>query len=119
MQSIQTVLLGLLTGVVSGFFGVGGGVFLIPALVLLYGMPQQRAQGTSLAMLLLPVGLPGFLQYYKDGNVDLELAGYLIVGFVFGIWLSSGLVAKIDPNRLRQAFGVFLLLVSLKMIAGK
>jgi hypothetical protein len=110
------LVLGLLVGVLSGLIGVGGGVVLVPALVLLFGLPQHLAQGTSLAMLLPPIGVLAVYDYYKRGHVDLRMAALLCAGFVVGGLLGAKLAGSLPPPILRRVFGVALLGVSLKMI---
>jgi uncharacterized membrane protein YfcA len=83
------LLLGAIIGVISGMIGIGGGAFLIPALILFYGMSQKTAQGTSIATLLLPIGIFAFWTYYKAGHVDLKLAALIAVGFAVGGWFGG------------------------------
>jgi len=100
MNWVWVGLIGLTAGVVSGLFGVGGAILIIPGLVLLAGLSQHTAQGTSLAALLLPVGLLGALQYYKRGEVNLPYAAIIAVGLFLGAFVG----------------GVFLLLVSARLL---
>jgi uncharacterized protein len=86
MMAVVAILIGLTTGVISGLIGLGGGVFIVPALVYVFKMSQHEAQGTSLATLLLPIGLFGFLEYYRQGHVDLRVAALLAVGFAVGVF---------------------------------
>ena len=116
MAIFKLVVLGAITGLFSGFFGVGGGVFLVPSLVFFYGMKQHMAQGTSLAVLLLPIGLPGVIAYYREGHVDFRIAAYVVLGFLLGITVGSSLVSQISGPILKKCFGVFMLGVSLQMI---
>ncbi len=116
MFTLKTVFLGFLAGGLSGFFGIGGGILMVPALVYFYGFTQHLAQGTSLAVMLLPVGLPGVLNYYRDGNVDLRVAACLVAGFLVGVTVSSSLVGQIPADALRRGFGVLLLITSIKMM---
>jgi hypothetical protein len=83
-MAILAILIGLMTGVVSGLIGIGGGIFLVPALVYLFKMSQHEAQGTSLATLLLPIGLFGVWEYYRHGQVDVRIAALLALGFAIG-----------------------------------
>ncbi len=116
MNILSPVLLGVVTGVLSGFFGVGGGVLLVPALVYFYEMTQHQAQGTSLAVLLLPIGLPGVVAYWRAGNVNVSVAMYVVIGFLVGILASSSVANQIPADTLRRGFGILLFLVSLKMV---
>jgi uncharacterized membrane protein YfcA len=116
MNYLVVALLGLAAGVVSGLFGVGGAVLIIPGLVLLLKMSQHSANGTSLGALLLPVGLLGFLQYYKRGDANLVYSGIIAAGLFVGALLGAKLAGTISDQALRRGFGVFLLLVSVKLL---
>jgi hypothetical protein len=119
MNIILYILLGLLTGVFGGMFGLGGGVIIIPALVFLFGLSQHRAQGTTLALLVPPIGLLAAWQYYKQGYVDLKIAAFVCLGFFFGGLLGAKLVVDLPELLLRRLFGVALLMISIKMILTK
>ncbi|MDQ2925078.1 MAG: sulfite exporter TauE/SafE family protein [Acidobacteriota bacterium] len=109
------LVLGLAIGAISGLIGIGGGAFLVPALIFFYGMSQIRAQGTSLATLLLPIGIFAFWTYYKAGHADLKLAIPIAIGFAVGGWL-GGLWAQHLPELvLRRGFAVLLVLVAAKL----
>ncbi|HJQ66525.1 MAG TPA: sulfite exporter TauE/SafE family protein [Gemmatimonadales bacterium] len=109
-------VLGLAAGVISGLFGVGGAIVVVPGLVLLAKLEQHTANGTSLAALLLPVGLLGFLQYYKRGQVNLPYAGIVAVGLFIGALVGAKLAGTLPDASLRRAFGAFLLLVAGKLL---
>jgi uncharacterized membrane protein YfcA len=109
---------GLVTGVFGGVFGIGGGAILVPMLIYIFRMTQHQAQGTSLAVLLPPVGIFAFLQYYRAGFVDLRAAGWLAAGFMAGAAVGALFAERIQPGVLRRGFGVILLLVALQMILG-
>jgi len=109
-------VLGLLAGVVSGLFGVGGAVVIIPGLVFITKMPQHTAHGTSLAALLLPVGLLGVLQYSKRHQVDWGYAAVVAGGLLIGAYFGARLAGSIPDVTLRKIFGGFLMLVSLKLL---
>ena len=109
-------LLGLLAGVVSGLFGVGGAVIIIPGLVLITKMPQHTAHGTSLAALLLPVGLLGVMQYSKRDQVSWQYAAVVAVGLLIGAYFGARLAGSISDLMLRRIFGAFLLLISIKLL---
>jgi uncharacterized membrane protein YfcA len=116
MTYVLVAALGLLAGVVSGLFGVGGAIVVVPGLVLLAKLPQHTANGTSLAALLLPVGLLGFLQYYKRGQVSLPYAGIVAVGLFLGALLGAKLAGTLPDASLKRAFGAFLLIVAGKLL---
>ena len=116
MTYVWVAILGLAAGVVSGLFGVGGAIVIVPGLVLLVKLNQHMANGTSLAALLLPVGLLGMLQYYKRGQVNLPYAGLIAVGLFFGALVGAKLAVSLNDVALRKAFGGFLILVSLRLL---
>ena len=110
------LLLGVAAGMLSSMVGIGGGILIVPVLVYFFAMSQKSAQGTSLALLLPPVGIFAVINYYKAGFVDLKVAGVLIVAFVAGSFLGSKIVLDLPDNIIKKVFGVFLLLVSLKYL---
>ena len=116
MNYMLVALLGLVAGVISGLFGVGGAIVIVPGLVLLGKVPQHTANGTSLAALLLPVGLLGFLQYYKRGQVNLPYAALIAVGLLLGALLGAKLAGSMSDVWLKRAFGVLLLFVAGKLL---
>jgi uncharacterized membrane protein YfcA len=109
MFAIALFVFGLGVGVLSGLLGIGGGIVLVPGLVLLFGLSQQEAQGTSLAALIPPIGLFAALVYYQHGYVRLPVVGVIAVGFMIGAYGGAQLVAHLPPEALRGAFGVLLL----------
>jgi uncharacterized protein len=109
-------LLGLFAGVISGLFGVGGAVVIIPGLIFITRMPQHTAHGTSLAALLLPVGLLGVLEYSKRQQVQWGYAAIVAVGLLIGAYFGARLAATIPDMTLRRLFGGFLLLISVKLL---
>jgi uncharacterized membrane protein YfcA len=113
------VVLGLITGFMAGMLGIGGGIIVIPALVMIMGFTQQSAQGTSLAMMIPPVGIFAVMNYYKAGHVDLKVAAILACVFVIGSIFGSKLAVKIPQDVLKKVFGIFLILVAFKMLFGK
>ncbi len=113
------VLIGLIAGVMSGFVGVGGGIVVVPALIFFIGLTQHQAQGTSLALLMTPVGMFAVYNYYKSGNVKVDYALYIALGFLFGAFLGSKVALKLPPDIIKKVFGAFMLIVALKMIFSK
>jgi uncharacterized membrane protein YfcA len=113
------LILGLTAGIISGLIGVGGGIIIIPALIFLFGFSQHLAQGTTLALLVPPIGLLAAWTYYQNGYVDLKTAGYICVGFFFGGLLGAKFAVGLSNTALERLFGIALLLISLKMIFAK
>lgn len=113
------VLLGVVVGVFSGMVGVGGGILVVPALVLFFGFDQLSAQGTSTAMLLPPIGLLAAYTYWKHGHVDMRAALLICVGFVLGGYFGAKLAVTLPKEIVKRVFGGFLLLVSVKMLSGR
>ncbi len=117
MTTILLLLaLGLLAGILSSMVGIGGGIVIVPALVFLFGISQKMAQGTSLVMLLPPIGLLAVINYYKAGFVDLRLAGILIVAFVAGSYFGSKVALNLSELMLKRIFGVLLMLLAIKYL---
>lgn len=117
MMWVWIVLLGVAAGIVSGLFGVGGAVVIVPGLVLIAKLPQHTAHGTSLAALAIPVGfLIGAYEYHKRGQVNLGYAAVIAVGLLIGAYFGSRLAGSLSDVMLRRAFGAFLLLVSAKLL---
>lgn len=119
MSNVLYVLLGVAAGTLAGMFGIGGGLVIVPTLVYLFGFTQHQAQGTSMAFLVAPVGLLGALAYYQKGLVDLRAAIFIILGFFLATLLGAKLAISLPDPVLKRYFGIFLLLVSIKMIVGK
>jgi uncharacterized membrane protein YfcA len=113
------LLLGLASGVISGLIGIGGGTIIVPVLVFLFGLSQHQAQGTTLALLVPPIGFLAAWTYYKDGYVDLKIASLICVGFFFGGLIGAKLATRLSGIVLERVFGIALLLISLKMIFAK
>ena len=109
------ILVGLIGGALSGLTGLGGGFIMVPLLVYLFGMSQHNAQGTSLAVLLPPLGLLAFLQYYRNGHVDLRIAVLVALGFFFGGYVGGYLAQLIPGTLLRKGFAVVMALIACDM----
>ena len=119
MNIFLYLFLGLITGVFSGLIGIGGAIIIIPSLVLLFGLSQHMAQGTTLALMVPPIGLLAAWTYYKQGFVDFKIAAFICLGFFVGGLLGAKFATQIPDQMLRKVFGFVLLLVSLKMIFTK
>lgn len=119
MNQILYIALGLVAGVFGGMFGIGGGTILIPALVYLFGLTQHQAQGTTLAILVPPIGLLATLRYWQAGNVKLSIAGFICIGFFIGGLLGANVVHGISDPMLKKLFGVYLLFIAIRMILSK
>lgn len=121
-MTVSTLLLllciGLLAGLLSGLIGIGGGIIMIPLLLLL-GMTQHQSQGTSLAVLSVPVTALAVFNYYKEGYVEWKYAAVIAVFFVIGGYIGSRLAIQIDEKILKKIFGLILLVVAGKLIFGK
>jgi uncharacterized membrane protein YfcA len=113
------LLLGLVAGIISGLIGIGGGTIIVPALVFLFGLSQHKAQGTTLTLLVPPIGLLAAWAYYKQGYVDLKIAILICIGFFFGGLFGAKIATRLSNVVLERVFGVALLLISLKMIFSK
>ncbi len=116
MESLGLIIIGVSAGVLSGMFGVGGGVIIVPSLVLLLGMSHHEAQGTSLGLMLLPIGILAAYNYYKTGNLDVRAGLIIALAFVFGGYLGSKMALSIDEVLLKRLFGIFMIIVALKLI---
>ena len=110
---------GLVGGVASGLFGVGGAIVIIPCLVLVLKLSQHTANGTSLAALLLPVGLLGVIEYYKRGEVIVPYAVLLALGLFVGVFVGARLAGIVPDLVLRRAFGALLLVTSVRLLVGR
>jgi uncharacterized membrane protein YfcA len=113
------LLLGLIAGTFSGLIGIGGAIIIIPSLVLLFGLSQHTAQGTTLALMIPPIGLLAAWTYYKQGFVDFKIAGLICLGFFVGGLAGAKFATNIPDQLLRKIFGIVLLLASLRMILFK
>jgi len=116
---ILYILLGLGAGMLSGVVGIGGGVFIVPALVFLFGFSQQQAQGTTLALLVPPIGILAAWTYYQHGFVNIKGAAFIALGFILGSFFGARFAVGISNTMLEKIFGVAIMLIGLKMIMGK
>jgi uncharacterized membrane protein YfcA len=109
MREVILILIGLGAGISSGVFGIGGGVVIVPALVYLLDFPTHRAIGTSLAVLLPPIGAAAVYAYWQAGNIDWRAAIILALTLFVGAWLGAKVANSLSENVLRSLFGVFLI----------
>jgi uncharacterized membrane protein YfcA len=116
---ILLCIIGIITGVMAGMLGIGGAIIMIPALVFILGFNQQMAQGTSLAVMLPPIGILATYNYWKAGQVNIKFALILAVAFIIGSYFGSKLALNIPQPVLKKIFGVLLLLVAAKMLLSK
>ena len=119
MDNILSILIGLAAGMSSGFFGIGGAIILIPALVYIFKFSQHLAQGTALAALLLPEGILAVMRYYKAGNVNIKVALFIALGVFIGGFIGAALVQGVPSPALKKIFSVLLLFISIYMFFGK
>lgn len=113
------IALGIIAGVLSGLMGLGGGIIILPALVVLFGFSQHMAQGTTIALMVPPIGILAAWAYHTHGYVDLKAAAVICVGFVFGSYFGAKLAVSLPTFYLEKLFGIALLLISLKMLLSK
>lgn len=118
MSLLLLLAIGVAGGIASGLFGIGGGVVLVPALIYWAGFSQHKATGTSLAVLLPPIGLAAALEYYRHGNVDVRAAVFLAVGMFAGSWAGAYAANQMKGPHLRLAFGVFICVLGVYLIHG-
>ncbi len=118
-QLIILMIIGILSGILAGVFGVGGAIIVIPALVFILGLSQHEAQGTSLAFMLPPVGILATWNYWKAGHVNWKMALVLSLTFVIGAYFGSQISVNISDKLLRRIFGILILFMAIKMIFSK
>lgn len=119
MLYVSYIILGLIAGIFGGLLGIGGGIVLIPAMVYVYGLTQHQAQGTTLALMVPPIGLLAAMKYYSSGNVKITMAVFICLGFFVGGLVGAQYAQKMSDPMLRKVFGVFLFVISLQMIFAK
>lgn len=119
-MDIQTILIiivvGIAAGILGGLVGVGGGLIIVPSLVYFIGFSQKTAQGTSLGLIMLPVGILGVLQYYKQGHVDFRVVGMLAVGFLLGSFFGSKVALSLSQETVKKIFACLMILIAIKML---
>ncbi|MCA9508661.1 MAG: sulfite exporter TauE/SafE family protein [Myxococcales bacterium] len=114
--SIALICLGLAAGILGGIVGIGGGIILVPALVLVFGFTQHMAQGTTLAALIPPVGLFAAYVYYKSGHVNIAASLFIALGFIIGGAVGARISNHLSQEYLQKGFALLLLFISLKML---
>jgi uncharacterized membrane protein YfcA len=119
MVIVSYIILGLVAGGAGGALGLGGGAIMVPALVMLFGLTQHQAQGTALAVMLPPVFILAVMRYYTAGNVKVQMAAWICVGFVVGAYLGAHLIQNIPGPQLKKIFGAFLIIMGVKMVLLK
>jgi hypothetical protein len=119
MQVVGLIVIGLLAGVLAGMFGIGGGLVIVPALVLVYGLTQHAAVGTSLGALLLPVGALSAWVYWKNGNLNVGYSALIAGGLFLGAYFGARLVQPVSDVTLRRLFASFLIIVGVRMFWQK
>jgi len=110
------LLVGLAAGMLSGLVGVGGGIIIVPCLVFFLGFSQKMAQGTSLGILLLPIGVLGAFQFYKQGYIDIKVVAIISVAFIFGSYFGSKIALRLSQDNVKKIFALVMLLVAVKML---
>jgi len=113
------ILLGVIAGILSGLIGVGGGVIIVPALVLVFGFTQHQAQGTTLALLVPPIGILAAWSYYRQGNVNVAAAIFIVIGFLAGSVFGARMAGALSDVMLKKIFGISLFLIAIRMIFFK
>lgn len=110
------ISIGVIAGVLSGFIGVGGGIIIVPGLIYFLGISQHMAQGTSLALMLPPIGILAVYNYHKAGEINFYYAAVIALAFVIGGFFGSKLSLKIPPNTVKFIFGLIMLYVAIRLI---
>jgi len=113
------IAIGLTAGILSGFVGIGGGLLIVPALIFFLGMSQFEAQGTSLAMMLPPIGILAVMNYAKTGNLNWKYALILAIVFIIGGYIGSKISLSLSPQIVKKIFGVLMLVAAFKLIFSK
>jgi len=116
MNIFGLLIIGVIAGTLSGLLGIGGATMLIPALLLIFKMTQHMAQGTSIAALLLPVGILAAMKYYQAGNLNIKFAVFMAIGFLIGGYIGAVIAQPMPDIMLRKIFGIYLLIIAIQMI---
>jgi uncharacterized membrane protein YfcA len=115
-MNISYLIVGAIAGILSGLLGIGGGTIIIPFLVLIAGFSQHQAQGTTLALMIPPIGLLAAMRYYYDGNVDIRAAVLICIGFFIGGLLGANIASPIPDTLLKKIFGCYLIVIGARML---
>ena len=116
---IGLIILGMIAGYFSGLIGIGGGVIIVPALVILFGFTQHTAQGTTLALLVPPIGILAAYSYYQKGFVDMKTAILICIGFIIGGFIGGKMAIGLSENVMKTVFAIILILIGIKMLVYK
>lgn len=120
VMDVQTILIliavGIFAGMLSGLVGVGGGIIIVPALVFFLSFSQKMAQGTSLGILLLPIGILGVFQYYKQGYIDMRVVIIISVAFLAGSYFGSKIALSLPQEAVKKVFAIMMLVIAIKML---
>ncbi|MEQ1734218.1 MAG: sulfite exporter TauE/SafE family protein [Bacteroidia bacterium] len=116
---IILVAIGLLAGLLSGVMGIGGGIIIVPALIYFLSLTQHQAQGISLGVLIMPVGILAVINYYKAGNLNFQYSAFIALGFVVGGFIGSKISLGMSQDAIKKVFSVVLIVVAVKMLIGK
>jgi uncharacterized membrane protein YfcA len=119
-MTIQSILIliaiGLAAGILSGLFGIGGGVIMVPAMIFFLGMTQHSAQGTSIGLMLLPIGILAAYNYHKEGNLNIQYGLIIAAAFVVGGYFGSKISLGLSEDLLKKGFGLLMMVLALKMM---
>ena len=115
-MTIMLLVIGLIAGVLSGMFGIGGGLVIVPALLLVVKMREFEAIGTSLAALIPPVGLLGAIAYYRNGDINMRYAALIALGLFVGAYFGAKITLGLSPILVRRLYAGFLILVASRML---
>ena len=118
-ESVPLILVGLAAGILSGLIGIGGGVVIVPALVILFGYSQHKAEGTTLALMVPPIGILAVLPYFRQGHVDVRAGALICLGFLAGGWIGGNLANSLSTIVLQRVFAISLLLIAGRMFFAK
>ena len=116
MSTLILLAIGLGAGILSGMFGIGGGIVIIPALLYIVKLKPVQAIATSLAALIPPVGLLGAYEYYRKGDIELRAAALIAAGLFVGAFFGAKITLALPPNMIRKGYGIFILLIGIKML---